>query len=495
MSALSSQTTAAKSEALNWIDRNAQSIIQTNDCLFSFGEPSLEEYESAAFLVEVLREAGFDVETGISGFPTAFVATWTNKSGPVIALHAEYDGTPGGSQKSGSATHNPIVPGAPGHAEGHQANSTVMVAAALATKFSMESLGIAGTLKVFGAPGEELAISRPYFVRDGYFDGVDVAFHNHIRDAFYTEVGQTQISLISAEFTFHGETTHAGLTPWLGRDALDAVILMDNGMAQYREHIRPEMRAHRVITNGGSQPNVITEKAAVWWYFRGYSANDTRGLFEHAKEIAEGAAMMTRTSLSVDVKSAVWPTRCNRVLADILERNMHDVGMPVWTEDEISFARRIQQGAGVRSDGLRTELSKMRGPDLPEMSSNDCGDISWKVPMGRLWFPGSVPNVHFHHWSGGAMLTTSITHKGILAASKVLSSSMLECLCDESILTAVRETFADEIGDTVYEPMIPLGREPMLRPHQALMSHYRPLMRKHYRTDRPHFETAQRRKP
>ncbi len=93
------------------------------------------------------------------------------------------------------------------------------------------------------------------------------------------------------------------------------------------------------------------------------------------------------------------------------------------------------------------------------------------------------------------MLTTSITHKGILAASKVLSSSMLECLCDESILTAVRETFADEIGDTVYEPMIPLGREPMLRPHQALMSHYRPLMRKHYRTDRPHFETAQSRKP
>ena len=490
MSADLSTFAAAKTTARSWIDRNASAITQANDCLFSFGEPSLEEFESATFLVALLKDAGFEVETGLSGFPTAFVATWKNNGGPVIALHAEYDGTPGGSQKSGSTTHDPIVPGAPGHAEGHQANSTVMLAAALATKFAMEKLGIPGILKVFGAPGEELAISRPYFVRDGYFDDVDAAFHNHIRDAFYTEVGQTQIALISAEFTFHGETTHAGLTPWLGRDALDAVIMMDNGMAQYREHIRPEMRAHRVITNGGSQPNVIAEEAAVWWYFRGCSAQDTRALFEHATEIAEAAAKMTRTTVSVDVKSAVWPTRCNRVLADILDRNMREIGMPIWTDDEVSFARDLQQAAGVRVEGLRTELSRMRGPDLPEMSSNDCGDISWKVPMGRLWFPGSVPNVHFHHWSGGAMLATSITHKGIIAATKVLAGSILECLCDGEVLDKVREAFAEEIGDTIYQPMIPLDGQPTLRPHEALMKHYRPLMREHYRTDRPRFEAV-----
>lgn len=492
MSAGSNTTAHAKSKAVDWIERNTPAITQTNDCLFTFGEPSLEEYESAAYLVALLRENGFEVETGISGFPTAFVGTWSNKGGPVIALHAEYDATPGGSQKSGSATHDPIVPGAPGHAEGHQANSTVMLASAFAAKFAMEELGIAGTLKVFGAPGEELLISRPYFVRDGHFDDVELAFHNHIRDAFYTEVGQTQIALISAEFIFHGEPSHAGLTPWLGRDALDAVILMDNGMAQYREHIRPEMRAHRVITQGGTQPNVITERAAVWWYFRGHSADDTRGLFEQAKNIAEGAAMMTRTSLSVDVKSAVWPTRCNRVLADVLERNMQDTGMPVWTSDEVSFARRVQDAAGVRVDGLRNELSSMRGPDLPEMSSNDCGDISWKVPMGRLWFPGSIPNVHFHHWSAGAMLATSITHKGIVAATKVLSSSILECFCDATLRAEIKHAFAEEIGGTTYKPMIPLDGQPTLRPHEAMMAHYRPLMSPHYRRERPVFETSRR---
>lgn len=471
---------AAKALAMAWIERNAAAILEVNDCLFSFGEPSLEEYESAALLVELLREGGFAVDPGISGFPTSFLGQWGD-GGRVIALHAEYDSTPAGSQQSGVAAHEPIVSGAPGHAEGHQANATVMIATALAVKHVLQTLGITGTLKVFGAPGEELVISRPYFVRDGYFDDVDAAFHNHIRDTFYTEVGQTQIALISAEFTFSGETAHAGLTPWLGRDALDAVVLMDTGMAQFREHIRPDMRAHRVITNGGSQPNVIVDRASVWWYFRGLAAQDTRGLFERARAIAEGAALMTRTELSVEVRSAVWPTRCNRTLADVLDRNIRSVGVPAWDDTEQDFARRLQEAAGVRVEGLRSDLPGIRGPGAPEMSSNDCGDISWKVPMGRLWFPGSVPNVHFHHWSAGAMLATSITHKAILAAIKVLAASVLECFCDRDVLSEARKTFAEEIDGTCYEPMIPLDQNSTLRPHKELMEHYRPLMREHYR--------------
>ncbi|MGD9922869.1 MAG: amidohydrolase [Pseudorhodoplanes sp.] len=485
---MSARVTSAKRLASAWIDRNRNTITELNDCLFSYGEPSLEEYESASLLTKILERAGFAVIPCLSGFETAFMASWGEGEGPVAALHAEYDATPSGSQRSGVAKHVPIVAGAPGHAEGHCANATVMVAAALTAKHAMRRLGIPGRLKLFGAPGEELVVSRPYFVRDGYFDDVDLAFHNHIRDAFYTEVGQTQISLISAEFTFSGETSHAGLTPWLGRDALDAVVLMDVGMAQHREHMQPEMRAHRVITNGGSQPNVITEKAAVWWYFRGVSARETRALFERAKEIADGAALMTRTTLAVDIKSAVWPTRCNRALAHVLDRNMRGVGMPVWTEDEIAFARELQQAAGVRVDGLRTELSPMRGPDEPEMSSNDCGDISWKVPMGRLWFPGSVPNIHFHHWSGGAMLAGSIAHKGILAAAKVLTCSILDCIGDADLRAEIRRTFAEEIGSEQYAPMITLGQKPSARPHQSLMEHFRPLMRPHFRMMTSEFE-------
>lgn len=186
-------------------------------------------------------------------------------------------------------------------------------------------------------------------------------------------------------------------------------------MAQFREHMKPDMRAHRVITHGGEQPNVIPARASVWWYFRGHSAADAWRLFDQACRIAEGAALMTRTSVAVEERSAVWPTRCNRVLAHLLEANIHEVGMPEWTEEEQAFARTLQGAAEVPVVGLETAPSAMVGPDAPEMSSNDCGDISWVVPMGRVWFPGGVPSVKFHHWSGGAMLARSITHKGLVA--------------------------------------------------------------------------------
>jgi len=478
--------TVVKDFCFQWIDANRDATATLNDALYYFGEPSLEEYESAGLLTSVLAEAGFQVQTGISGFPTAFLATF-GQGEPVIALHAEYDGNPNNSQVPGVTEPRPIVEGAPGHAEGHQGNATVMVTAALAVQKAMQHFGLPGTLKVFGAPGEEIAISRPYFVRDGHFEEVDIAFHNHIRGSFYTEVGQTQISSISAEFTFDGESAHAGLNPWDGRDALDAVVLMDQGMAQHREHMHPSMRAHRVITQGGEQPNVIPARAAVWWYFRGFSAADANRLFEQARRIAEGAALMTRTSVSVDVKSAVWPTRCNRVLADLLDANIRQVGMPSWSDEEQAFARRLQEAAGVEVSGLDSVPASMVGPDAPEMSSNDCGDISWKVPMGRVWWPGSVPNVRFHHWSGAAMLTTSITHKGISAGAKVLSGAVAECLCDTSIVARAQESFREEIGGVDYAPLIPLNKAPRLDIHTALMERFRPQMRSHYLQERPRF--------
>lgn len=172
-------TAQVKRFCFEWIDTNLNEAAKLNDALFSFGEPSLEEHESAALLTSVLSDAGFAVERGIAGYPTAFLACF-GTGDPVVAFHAEYDGNPDNSQVSGVTRQQPIVPGAPGHAEGHQANATAMVTAAIAPKRAVEAFRLPGTLKVLGAPGEEIALSRPYFVRDGYFDDVDVAFHPHI---------------------------------------------------------------------------------------------------------------------------------------------------------------------------------------------------------------------------------------------------------------------------------------------------------------------------
>ena len=475
-----------KQSAFAYLDRNAKQIALLSDNLFWFGEPSLQEYESAKLLVDVLEHAGFNIEKGISGFETGFLATWGDGE-PVIALHAEYDALPENSQEPGILEKRPIIEGAPGHCEGHHANAAVMVASALALKHVMEDHGIKGTLKVFGAPAEELALSRPYFVRDGYFDDVDLAFHNHIGTDFHTEYDVVQIGCLAADFTFHGETAHAGLAPWRGRDALDAVVLMDVGLAQFREHMEPMMRAHRVITHGGIQPNIIPDMASVWWMFRHPEAVGVKALFDQAKNIAEGAALMTKTRLEVNVRSAVWPLRCNQTMADVMQRSIEAVGMPEWSDEEQAFARDVQTAAGEPMEGLPESVTPLTGPGPMIGASNDCGDISWKVPMGRVWFPGSVPGVSFHNWTAGIPLTSSITHKGALAGAKALTSATLDFFMEQALVDEAKRTFHEELGGIAYEPMLPPDQKPDLTVNKELMERFRDPMQASYLSEKPEF--------
>jgi aminobenzoyl-glutamate utilization protein B len=476
----------AKRFALDFVERNAKPLATLADSLFYFGELGMQEHRSAELLASVLAEHGFRVERGISGFPTSFLATY-GSGAPVIAVHTEYDANPSNSQKSGVAHREEIVADAPGHCEGHNLNGAVMVAGAIAIRYAMEREKLPGTLKIFGASAEEQLLSRPYFVRDGLFDDVDLAFHDHIYDQFNADYGLIQSAAVSADFTFRGETAHAAVSPWKGRDALDAVVLMDVGLAQYREHMEPKMTAHRVITNGGQQPNVIPSLASVWWYFRHPTAEGARILFEQGKKIAQGAAMMGNCELDVNVRAAVWPVRLNQTIAEVIQRNVEAIGMPRWTADEQDFAKALQKGANVSASGLRTGVKPLDGPTPQIAASNDCGDVSWKVPMGRVWFPSNVPHVAFHHWAAGAALTTSIAHKGAVAGAKALAASVLDFFVDRDLIAQTKATFKHEIGDVTYRPLLPDDQRPPVDLNRAEMDKYRPQMECHYVKERPVF--------
>jgi aminobenzoyl-glutamate utilization protein B len=477
---------AAKAYCFDYLDRNAAAIACLNDNIFYFAELGMQEFETAQLMTVLLEEAGFAVERGISGFPTGFCATF-GSGAPVIALHTEYDANPDNSQISGLAEHKPIVEGAPGHCEGHNVNAAVLVAAALAAKAAMVKFGLAGTLKVFGAPAEEQLVSRPYFVRDGWFDDVDLAFHNHIAGNFGAGYGLIQAALVSATFTFHGETAHAGVAPWRARDALDGVVLMDMGLAQYREHMTPGMRMHRVITEGGDQPNVVPRRAAVWWYFRDSTAEGAGKLFEQGRRIAEGAALMSNTKVAVDVMSAVWPVRGNRTLAELVEREIERVGLPRWSEEEDALARALQAKVNVAADGLARAYVPTRGPSEQRTSANDAGDVSWKVPMVKLYFPATVPNISFHHWAAGVPLATSIAHKGAVAGAKALAAAALECLGNPAVVEEAKRTFKEELGGATYKSLLPPGQKPPVDLNRATMEKFRPLLEKHYLKEKPRF--------
>jgi aminobenzoyl-glutamate utilization protein B len=324
-------------------------------------------------------------------------------------------------------------------------------------------------------------------VRDGHFDDVDVAIHDHVAGAFNTVYGLTHMAAVSAYFTFHGEGAHASTGPWFARDALDAVVLMDMGMAQFREHMEPELRAHRVIKHGGDQPNVIPARAMVWWTFRAPTADGARRVFDQGKKIAEGAAMMTNTEAEIEVMSAVWPVRTNQGMAEVIQANIELIGMPEWSADEHALARALQERAGVAVEGLKPDVTPLTGPTQQRAPSNDCGDVSWAVPMGRISFPSNIPNVPYHHWCGGAALASSIAHKGSVAGAKALAGTVIDLLSDPSLVRRAKDTFRDELDGVVYKSLLPADQKPPLDLNRALMEEHRPAMREHYVTEKPVF--------
>ncbi len=406
------------------VDDNARAIALLGDNIFYFAELGMQEFETSKLMTEILEKGGFKVERGISGMPTAFLATY-GSGAPVIALHTEYDTTPGNSQTPGVTDHKPMIEGAPGHAEGHNVNAAVMVGAAFAVKKAMDEFKLKGTLKVFGAPAEELLVPRPYFVRDGYFKDVDVAFHTHIGEELKTEHGIRQYALISAEFTFKGQTSHAASAPWHGRDAVDAAELMSIGFDKLREHLEPTQRSHRVISYGGDQPNVIPALARIWWFFRETTIERAQANFDKAKKIAQGAALMTGTEWSVEVFSAIWPTRGNKTLAEATQKNIELVGMPEWSEQEEGLAKELQQKQGAKVIGLHHKVEALR-ESRQTASSNDSGEVTWIVPTGRVTFPSNIPGIPAHHWAAGVAPATSLAHKGAVAGAKVLAASALD---------------------------------------------------------------------
>lgn len=471
----------------DYLARNASALALLGDKIFYFGELGMQEHETARLMTRVLEDAGFQVQRGISGFETGFCATF-GSGAPVVALVSEYDSVPDNSQMSGVLEQQPIVEGAPGHCEGHNLNGSVLVGAALAAKAAMTAFGLKGTLKVFGGPAEEQLVSRPYFVRDGWFDDVDAVFHDHVSSDFSTGYGVSQNALISATFHFHGETAHAGVAPWKGRDALDAVVLMDMGVAQYREHMLPTMKTQRVITQGGDQPNVIPRHASAWWYFRDVSASGAEQLFKRVTKIAEGAALMTDTRLEVEIMSAVWPFRGNRTLAELIQSCMTRVGMPAWTDEEQTFAKSLQRKLGVAEAGLSDAVKPLSGPAAQRSSANDIGDISWKAPMAKLYFPANVPGASAHHWGAGVALAHSIGHKGAQAGAAAFALAALECFRNPAIVAEAKRSFAEEIAGVEYRSLLPPDQKPPVDLNRATMERFRPAMAAHYLAAEPHFE-------
>ncbi len=459
---------AARQSLIANVDARAKLTQEINDQIFSFGELGMQEVETSRYLVALLRREGFTVVENYAGMPTAWVATW-GAGKPVIALGSDIDGIPQASQMPGVACRLPMVPGAPGHGEGHNSGQAVVVTAALAVKQLMQEQNLPGTIRIWPGVAEEQLGAKAFFTAAGLFSDVDISFFTHVADEFSTPWGGPQgySGLVSLLYQFEGTTAHSAGAPWRGRSALDAVELMNVGWNYRREHLPLNHRSHYVVRDGGDQPNVVPATASVWYFLRELDAPRIRGLWAIADSIAQGAAMMTGTRLAnVRVMGAAWPPHFNRPVAEAMGANIQRVGMPTWSADDQRFAKAIQKEMGQPENGLGMKTTGLVAPpseaERQGGGSDDIGDVSWAVPTVQLFYPSNVPGTPGHNWADAIAMATPIAHKGATAGAKALALTMYDVLTNPSLVEAAWKYYREvQTKDVKYESFVrPQDRAP-----------------------------------
>ena len=477
-----------KDEVLDGVDGRRVLIQRMVDSLFSFGELGFQEFETQRYVTDILRREGFEIELGVAGIPSGWVARW-GSGRPVIALGSDVDGIPQSSQMPGVAYRQPLVEGGPGHGEGHNSGQAVNIAAALAVKAVMEREGIDGTLVIWPGIAEEQLGGKAHYVRAGVFDDVDIVLYNHVSSGLSTSWGDSRGNgLVSVEYLFDGESAHGAVDPWNGRSALDAVELMNIGWNFRREHLRIQQRSHYVITDGGDQPNVVPPTASVWYFFRETDYDGIMRMWRIGDAMAEGAARMTDTTMRSRVLGAAWPQHMSRVVAETMFANIRRVGMPDWSDDDQRFARAVQKTLGVEERGLLTVVAETldgaeRIPDSRRRGggSDDIGDISWVVPTATLRFPSNIGGGAAHNWNKAIAMATPIAHKGATAGAKVQALTLLDFLLQPALVEQAHDYFENvQTRDRQYTTFLRPEDEPAVWLNRDIMERFKPELEKLY---------------
>jgi aminobenzoyl-glutamate utilization protein B len=391
--------------------------------------------------------------------PTAFIATYGSGS-PVIGILAEYDALPDLSQKA-VPYREPAVEGAGGHGCGHSGLGTAAVGAAMAVKAAIDEHKLQGTIRLYGTPAEETLIGKVYMLLDGHFKDLDTCLHWHPATKNSSQVNSSK-AMVSIKFSFKGVAAHGAGSPHLGRSALDAVELMNVGANYMREHVKEDARMHYVITNGGGQPNVVPPEASVWYFIRANDHKDVEQNVEWVKDIAKGAALMTRTQMTWHIDTDCHEVIPNSTLAEVIDESLRAVGPPKFTAEEHAFAARLQQTlteqfqttfkATLHEEVERPEIEATKG-------STDVGDISWFVPTGGLRTACFAEESPGHSWQNVACIGSSIGEKGTICAAKTLAASAIRLLENPELLTAAKADFDKRMEGRKYTTLIPQGQK------------------------------------
>ena len=465
----------------NYLASNRNRFEEISTFIWQHPETRYLEFESSRFLADEFEKEGFTVQRGIGGIETAFSASF-GEGKPVIGFLGEFDALAGLSQKAHSVSQEPLESGSNGHGCGHNLLGTGSLAAAYAVKSYFEENGIKGTIVFYGCPAEEGGSGKTFMVREGVFDGLDAAFTWH-PSYVNTIMSLSSLANYQVYFRFKGIASHAANSPHLGRSALDAVELMNVGVNYLREHVIPEARMHYAITNsGGISPNVVQSEAEVLYLIRAPKVAQVDDIYKRVCKIAEGAALMTETEMSIVFDKACSNYEPNRVLESILFEKLQAAGPIHPTAEETTFAQGIWDSlsdgekknfvGGMESFGYSGDGSEFEGKFLSDIisgyepsdktmpGSTDVSDVSWVVPTAQLTAATSALGTPLHTWQMVTQGLSTFAHSGTLLAARTMAEAAIHLFENGSVLEAAKTEHEKRRSKEPYTNPIPQSVKP-----------------------------------
>ena len=402
--------------------------------IWGWAEVGYKEQKSAALLAETLKAAGFRVETGVAGIPTAFTAT-IGRGKPVIGLLGEYDALPGLSQTADPA-RTPREGVTSGHGCGHHLFGTASATACLALADRMKAGDFPGTIRFYGCPAEEGGSAKSFMVRAGLFDDCDAVLHWHPAGK-NTSGDESCLSRVAVKFRFHGTSAHAAIAPEQGRSSLDAVELTNHAAELLREHTPDFTRIHHVVTAGGNAPNVVPDFAEVFYYIRHPRSEVVQSLYPRLVKCAEAGALATETRLETSYLGGTLEIVPNDTLAKMAGVNLKQMNDLSYDDAESAFAAKVSTTlANPLPAGSLAEVQDLSGQ--VGKGSTDVGDVSWVVPTAGFTTSCWVPGTPAHSWQAVAAGGTTIGRKGMVLAARVLAATAYDLANNPKLLDDAR---------------------------------------------------------
>ena len=460
-----------------YVEKNAQRLLKLSDKVWEVPEVCYGEHQSAALHVAELSAQGFRVEAGAADIPTAVIGE-AGEGGPVIGFLGEYDALAELSQVADIAEQQPLEKGANGHGCGHNMLGAAAMLAAVALKNWSQETGTLGRVRYYGCPAEEGGSAKSFLVKSGCFDDCDIAITWH-PGSIATVVTGSSLAAARVDFKFFGKASHASASPDLGRSALDAIELMNVGVNYMREHMSDRARVHYAyLDSGGISPNVVQAYASTRYVVREQNVKEMVKLIDRVVNVAKGSALMTETKLEwniVTVSSELVP---NLPLCIMMEKNLHMLGAPDFSEVDVAYAKRFQDTlqqkditASYSMLGLDVQPNKVLANFLPPSghksgdipASTDVGDVSWVVPTVQLWGANYAIGTPYHSWQMVAQGKSGPALKGMVHAATVMAMTGVDVIKNPDLREQAWVDLKARTGEDGYFSVLPDNAKPPIK--------------------------------